>query len=32
LRGKVEIDPHRPAHIQTIRNIGYCFEPEGARG
>ena len=32
LRAKVEIDPHRPAHIQTIRNIGYRFEPEGARG
>ena len=30
LRAKVEIDPHRPAHIQTIRNIGYRFEPEGA--
>jgi len=26
LRAKVEIDPHRPAHIQTIRNIGYRFE------
>ena len=32
LRAKVEIDPHRPAHIQTIRNIGYRFEPEGAGG
>jgi DNA-binding response OmpR family regulator len=32
LRAKIEIDPHRPAHIQTIRNIGYRFEPEGARG
>jgi DNA-binding response OmpR family regulator len=31
LRARVEIDPHRPAHIQTIRNIGYRFEPEGAR-
>ena len=30
LRAKVEIDPHRPAHIQTIRNIGYRFEPDGA--
>ena len=27
LRAKVEVDPHRPAHIQTIRNIGYRFEP-----
>jgi DNA-binding response OmpR family regulator len=27
LRAKVETDPHRPAHIQTIRNIGYRFEP-----
>ena len=32
LRAKVETDPHRPAHIQTIRNIGYRFEPEGAGG
>jgi len=32
LRAKVETDPHRPAHIQTIRNIGYRFEPEGPRG
>ena len=27
LRAKVEIDTHHPAHIQTIRNIGYRFEP-----
>jgi len=26
LRGKIEPDPHRPAHIQTIREIGYRFE------
>jgi DNA-binding response OmpR family regulator len=26
LRAKIEADPHRPAHIQTIRNIGYRFE------
>jgi len=32
LRAKVEIDPHSPVHIQTIRDIGYRFEPEGARG
>jgi len=27
LRAKIEADPHHPAHIQTIRNIGYRFEP-----
>ena len=32
LRAKVETDPHRPAHIQTIRNIGYRFEPDGTGG
>jgi DNA-binding response OmpR family regulator len=26
LRAKVEPDPHRPCHIQTIRDIGYRFE------
>jgi DNA-binding response OmpR family regulator len=26
LRAKIETDPHHPAHIQTIRNIGYRFE------
>ena len=26
LRGKVEPDPHRPVHVQTIRDIGYRFE------
>jgi DNA-binding response OmpR family regulator len=29
LRGKIEDDPHRPAYIQTIRDIGYRFEPNG---
>jgi DNA-binding response OmpR family regulator len=29
LRAKVEPDPHRPAYIQTIRDIGYRFEPSG---
>lgn len=29
LRAKVEPDPHRPAYIQTIREIGYRFEPNG---
>jgi DNA-binding response OmpR family regulator len=27
LRAKVEPDPHRPAFIHTIRDIGYRFEP-----
>ncbi|HEV2970867.1 MAG TPA: response regulator transcription factor [Pirellulales bacterium] len=26
LRGKIEPDPKRPTHIQTIRDIGYRFE------
>jgi len=26
LRGKIESDPHNPAFIQTIRDIGYRFE------
>jgi DNA-binding response OmpR family regulator len=26
LRSKIEVDPHRPAFIQTIRDIGYRFE------
>jgi DNA-binding response OmpR family regulator len=26
LRAKIELDPHHPAHIQTIRDIGYRFE------
>ena len=26
LRAKIEADPHRPAHIATIRDIGYRFE------
>ena len=29
LRGKIESDPHRPAYIHTIRDIGYRFEPGG---
>lgn len=28
LRAKIETDPHHPLHIQTIRNIGYRFEPD----
>jgi two-component system alkaline phosphatase synthesis response regulator PhoP len=26
LRAKIEVDPHHPACIQTIRDIGYRFE------
>jgi DNA-binding response OmpR family regulator len=29
LRAKVEADPHNPVFIQTIREIGYRFEPSG---
>ena len=28
LRAKIEPDPHSPKYIQTIRDIGYRFEPE----
>ncbi len=28
LRSKIEPDPHNPAYIQTIRDIGYRFEVE----
>jgi DNA-binding response OmpR family regulator len=31
LRGKIERDAHAPAHIQTIRDVGYRFEPDGRR-
>lgn len=30
LRSKVEPNPHTPIYIQTIRDIGYRFEPNGA--
>jgi DNA-binding response OmpR family regulator len=30
LRAKVEPNPHRPTYIQTIRDIGYRFEPNGS--
>ena len=30
LRAKVEPDPHHPTYIQTIRDIGYRFEPRSA--
>jgi len=29
LRAKVEPTPHEPTYIQTIRDIGYRFEPNG---
>jgi DNA-binding response OmpR family regulator len=29
LRAKVEPEPHNPIYIQTIRDIGYRFEPNG---
>jgi DNA-binding response OmpR family regulator len=29
LRSKVEPNPHSPVYIQTIRDIGYRFEPTG---
>jgi DNA-binding response OmpR family regulator len=34
LRAKIEPDPHQPAFIQTIRDIGYRFEqaPAAAKG
>ena len=32
LRSKIEPDPHRPTYIQTIRDIGYRFEPEAQPG
>jgi DNA-binding response OmpR family regulator len=28
LRAKVEPNPHEPIYIQTIRDIGYRFEPD----
>jgi DNA-binding response OmpR family regulator len=30
LRAKVEPTPHNPIYIQTIRDIGYRFEPNGS--
>jgi len=29
LRAKVETDPANPAHIVTVRGLGYKFEPLG---
>jgi two-component system OmpR family response regulator len=27
LRKKIEVDPRQPHMIQTVRNVGYCFNP-----
>jgi len=27
LRAKLEVDPQRPRHVQTVRGVGYRFEP-----
>ncbi|HVF53395.1 MAG TPA: helix-turn-helix domain-containing protein, partial [Actinomycetota bacterium] len=27
LREKIETDPHQPAHLKTVRGIGYRFTP-----
>ena len=32
LRSKIEPDPHHPTFIQTIRDVGYRFEPPGGGG
>jgi DNA-binding response OmpR family regulator len=29
LRAKIEPDPRNPVFIQTIRDVGYRFEPAG---
>ena len=31
LRSKIEPDPRNPTYIHTIRDVGYRFEPPGAR-
>ena len=31
LRAKIEPNPHEPIYIQTVRDIGYRFDPGGAR-
>ena len=28
LRQKIEVDPHNPIYLQTIRDVGYRFEVE----
>src|SRR4029079_17117254 len=32
LRKKIEPDPEHPRFIKTVRNEGYIFVPDGARG
>jgi DNA-binding response OmpR family regulator len=32
LRGKIEPDPSHPAYIQTVRGVGYRFEPPTTEG
>jgi hypothetical protein len=27
LRQKIEVDPNRPAHVQTVRGVGYRLMP-----
>jgi two-component system response regulator RegX3 len=27
LRDKIELDPHRPRHLKTVRGLGYKFDP-----
>ncbi|NJL97316.1 MAG: response regulator transcription factor [Synechococcaceae cyanobacterium SM2_3_2] len=27
LRKKIEVDPRQPMYIQTVRSVGYCFDP-----
>ncbi len=29
LRRKIEPDPERPIHLETVRSIGYCLHPKG---
>ncbi len=29
IRRKIEPDPERPIHLETIRSIGYCLHPKG---
>jgi DNA-binding response OmpR family regulator len=29
LRAKIEPNPHTPVYIQTIRDVGYRFDPTG---
>jgi two-component system phosphate regulon response regulator OmpR len=29
LRQKVEVDPNKPVHLQTVRGVGYRLVPTG---